>query len=59
MADIKYSLVDVSVNNGINGQPTWIVIRDIVYDVTTYLDDVRTVSYGFKKKNNNLSEKSE
>lgn len=35
-----YSLNDVSVNNGKNGAKTWIVIRDSVYDVTDYLDDV-------------------
>lgn len=35
-----YTLVEIKENNGQNGAPTWIVIRDIVYDVTTYLDDV-------------------
>lgn len=35
-----YTLQDVAVNNGENGMPTWIVVRDIVYDCTHYLDDV-------------------
>lgn len=35
-----YTLQDVAVNNGENGMPTWIVVRDIVYDCTNYLDDV-------------------
>lgn len=36
----QYSLNEVAVNNGEDGKPVWIIIRDIVYDVTNYLDDV-------------------
>lgn len=36
-----YKLTDVAVNDGLDGKRCWIVIRDIVYDVTDYLDDVR------------------
>lgn len=35
-----YTLNDVRQRNGKNGADTWIVIRDIVYDVTKYLDEV-------------------
>lgn len=35
-----YSLEDVSHNTGENGTRCWVVIRDIVYDFTDYLDDV-------------------
>lgn len=33
-------MVEVAANNGADGKPTWIVIRDIVYDVTNYMADV-------------------
>lgn len=36
----QYSMVEVAANNGADGKPTWIVIRDIVYDVTNYMEDV-------------------
>lgn len=36
-----YTLSEVAENNFENGKPCWIVIRDSVYDVTNYLDDVR------------------
>lgn len=32
--------MDVAVNTGENGKPVWIIIRDYVYDVTDYLDNV-------------------
>lgn len=35
-----YTLNDVRQRNGKNGTDTWIVIRDIVYNVTKYLDEV-------------------
>lgn len=35
-----YTLNDVAQNTGENGMPCWIVVRDIVYDCTNYLDDV-------------------
>lgn len=35
-----YTLEEIKKNNGKDGAPTWIVIRDIVYDVTTYLNEV-------------------
>lgn len=37
-----YTLKEVSERNGDgkNGIPVWVVIRDIVYDFTPYLDDV-------------------
>lgn len=35
-----FSLAEVSEYNGENGKACWIIIRDIVYDVTNYLDDV-------------------
>lgn len=42
-----YTLNDVRQRNGENGADTWIVIRDIVYDVTKYLDEV-CVYFGLK-----------
>lgn len=35
-----FTLNDVRERNGKNGADTWIVIKDIVYDVTKYLDQV-------------------
>lgn len=35
-----YKLEDVARNDGKNGTRCWIVIRDTVYDVTDYLDNV-------------------
>lgn len=35
-----YTLNDVRQRNGKNGADTWIVIIDIVYDVTKYLHEV-------------------
>lgn len=35
-----FSLAEVAEYNGENGKACWIIIRDIVYDVTNYLDDV-------------------
>lgn len=35
-----YTLNDVRQRNGKDGADTWIVIKDVVYDVTTYLDQV-------------------
>uniref|UniRef100_A0A182MLG2 Cytochrome b5 heme-binding domain-containing protein n=1 Tax=Anopheles culicifacies TaxID=139723 RepID=A0A182MLG2_9DIPT len=36
---IEYTLAEVALRNGKAGNPTWIVIRDIVYDVTQYMVD--------------------
>ncbi len=35
-----YKLSDVAVNDGTDGKPCWIIIKDSVYNVTNYLDDV-------------------
>uniref|UniRef100_A0A182QD38 Cytochrome b5 heme-binding domain-containing protein n=1 Tax=Anopheles farauti TaxID=69004 RepID=A0A182QD38_9DIPT len=35
----EYTLAEVSLRNGKAGNPTWIVIRDVVYDVTKYMED--------------------
>ncbi|XP_037046017.1 cytochrome b5 [Bradysia coprophila] len=35
----RYKLTDVAVNDGLDGKPCWIIIKDSVYDVTNYLDD--------------------
>ncbi|KAJ8981311.1 hypothetical protein NQ317_015444 [Molorchus minor] len=34
-----YSLAEIAVNDGTNGNGTWIIYKDNVYDVTAYLDD--------------------
>uniref|UniRef100_A0A182WHP5 Cytochrome b5 heme-binding domain-containing protein n=1 Tax=Anopheles minimus TaxID=112268 RepID=A0A182WHP5_9DIPT len=36
---IEYTLAEVALRNGKAGSPTWIVIRDSVYDVTQYMVD--------------------
>ncbi|XP_041770927.1 cytochrome b5-like [Anopheles merus] len=36
---MEYTLAEVAVRNGKAGSPTWIVIRDAVYDVTQYMED--------------------
>lgn len=35
----EYTREDVALRDGKNGNPTWIIIRDMVYDVTDYLDE--------------------
>ncbi|XP_058124257.1 cytochrome b5 [Anopheles ziemanni] len=35
----EYTLAEVAMHNGKGGTPTWIVIRDNVYDVTSYMED--------------------
>lgn len=35
-----YTLAQVAENNGKNGKPVWLIIKDCVYDVTGYLDEV-------------------
>lgn len=35
-----YTLADVKPHNGKNGNRTWVVIADSVYDVSDYLLDV-------------------
>lgn len=36
-----YTLKEVSLNNGENDTSVWIIINDSIYDVTSYLSDVR------------------
>uniref|UniRef100_A0A182RW11 Cytochrome b5 heme-binding domain-containing protein n=1 Tax=Anopheles funestus TaxID=62324 RepID=A0A182RW11_ANOFN len=36
---IEYTLAEVALRNGKADNPTWIVIRDSVYDVTQYMED--------------------
>uniref|UniRef100_A0A182JS89 Cytochrome b5 heme-binding domain-containing protein n=1 Tax=Anopheles christyi TaxID=43041 RepID=A0A182JS89_9DIPT len=36
---IEYTLAEVALRDGKAGRPTWIVIRDVVYDVTHYMED--------------------
>lgn len=38
-----FSLSEVAENNGKNGKPVWLIIKDNVYDVTGYLDDVSLI----------------
>lgn len=45
-----YKLEDVARNDGKNGTRCWIVIRDTVYDVTDYLDNVSFILILNKKK---------
>ncbi|XP_073843464.1 cytochrome b5 [Musca autumnalis] len=35
----KYTLCDISVNNGKDGKPVWIIVKGDVYDVTDFLDE--------------------
>ncbi|KAJ2941111.1 hypothetical protein O0L34_g10346 [Tuta absoluta] len=39
MADQKYTRADVAGRNGRNGAPVWIIIKDVVYNVTPYLQE--------------------
>ncbi|XP_044728147.1 cytochrome b5-like [Chrysoperla carnea] len=40
VSDVKlYSLKEVAEHNGENGSEIWIIIKDMVYNVTPYLDD--------------------
>ncbi|XP_053676643.1 cytochrome b5-like [Anopheles nili] len=36
---IEYTLPEVALHNGKEGNSSWVVIRDVVYDVTKYLED--------------------
>jgi predicted heme/steroid binding protein len=36
----KYTMAEVARNDGSNGSPVWLVLRDFVYDVTSYMDGV-------------------
>lgn len=36
----RYTLKDVAKKDGRDGAETWLVIRDMVYDVTKYKDEV-------------------
>lgn len=40
----QYSMQEVAQRNGKNGAECWVVIKDIVYNFTPYLEDV---SYRF------------
>ncbi|XP_061399467.1 cytochrome b5 [Musca vetustissima] len=35
----KYSLCDISINNGEDGKPVWIIIKGDVYDVTKFVKE--------------------
>ncbi|XP_053688711.1 cytochrome b5-like [Sabethes cyaneus] len=35
----EFTRQEVALRNGKDGNPTWIIIRDMVYDVTEYLDE--------------------
>ncbi|CAL7952123.1 unnamed protein product [Xylocopa violacea] len=35
---VKYSLKEVAKHNGTDGETIWIVVHDMVYDVTNYMD---------------------
>lgn len=39
-----FSMAEVTENNGKNGKPIWLIIKDNVYDVTGYLDDVSLIN---------------
>ncbi|XP_047998679.1 cytochrome b5-like [Leguminivora glycinivorella] len=38
MAQTQYKLTDVQARNGKLGAPVWVVYKDSVYDVTSYVD---------------------
>lgn len=38
---------DVRKHNGVGGANTWIVIKNVVYDVTNYMDDVSNFVFEF------------
>jgi len=39
MSESRFTLEDVARNNGASNARTWIVIKDVVYDVTDYLSE--------------------
>ena len=41
METTLYSLDEVSKNDGKGGNRVWIIIKDAVYDVTDFIDEVR------------------
>lgn len=43
----EFTRQEVALRDGKNGNPTWVIIRDMVYDVTAYLNEVR---FFFTKK---------
>lgn len=36
-----FSLYEIAKNDGKEGHKTWIIVRDNVYDVTDYMDEVK------------------
>lgn len=38
---IAYTLSEIAINNGEDGKPVWIIIKDKVYDVTSFVENVR------------------
>lgn len=42
---VKYSLEEVAKNNGKDSNKVWIIVRNNVYDVTEYLDEVNVHFY--------------
>lgn len=51
---IVYTLAQVAENNGKNGNRAWIVVKNNVYDITDFLNEVNIciVFINFKRKNN-------
>lgn len=41
----EFTRQEVALRDGKNGNPTWVIIRDMVYDVTPYLNEVRFFFY--------------
>ena len=41
VAEKKYTVTEVAERNGKNGTEVWIIIKDVVYDVTKFLNEVR------------------
>lgn len=37
-----YSMCEISENNGKSGKPVWIIVKNVVYDVTKLLKEVTT-----------------
>lgn len=46
----KYTLCDISGNDGKNGKPVWIIIKGDVYDVTTFVKEVCLSGFSAKWK---------
>lgn len=51
-----FSLAEVAEQNGENGKQCWIIIRDIVYNVTDYLDDVSDATHPYSHASSDTKE---